>query len=125
MARGMRRAGQEMAATLNISSRVAKAQKASCTVSPQPTPPRRLRPSSTATPTARSCSPTNSRKPDALSSSAGTRARQSCLTPGASLVAIRHEHVAHAPDGLDIARLGRIGLDHPAQAGYLYVDGAL
>src|SRR5690606_7757412 len=41
------------------------------------------------------------------------------------LVAIGYEHVAHAPDRLDIARLGRIRLDQAAQAGDLHGDGTL
>ncbi|RWW90478.1 hypothetical protein BHE74_00052359 [Ensete ventricosum] len=39
--------------------------------------------------------------------------------------AIRHKHITHAPNRLDITRLGRIRLDHPAQTGDLHVDGAL
>src|SRR5690606_28771777 len=42
-----------------------------------------------------------------------------------TLVAIGHEHIADAPDRLDIARLGRVGLDQTAQARDLHVDGAL
>ncbi len=43
----------------------------------------------------------------------------------ASLVAVWHENVAHAPDRLDIARLGRIGFDQAAQTRDLHIDGAL
>src|SRR5450631_1929606 len=39
--------------------------------------------------------------------------------------AVRHEHVADAPDGLDIARLRRVGLNHLAQARDLHVETAI
>ena len=39
--------------------------------------------------------------------------------------AVGNEDVAEAPDGLDVARLGRIVLDQLAQARDLHVDGAV
>src|SRR5439155_22319705 len=43
---------------------------------------------------------------------------------GGGLV-VRHEHITEAPDRLDIARVGGVGLDQLAQPGHLDVDGAI
>mmetsp|Transcript_21671 Transcript_21671/g.84405 ORF Transcript_21671/g.84405 Transcript_21671/m.84405 type:complete len:428 (+) Transcript_21671:1981-3264(+) len=42
-----------------------------------------------------------------------------------SRVLVGHEDVAHAPDGLDVARLGRVGLEHLAQPRDLHVQAAV
>ncbi|CAM2192328.1 protein of unknown function [Paraburkholderia kururiensis] len=44
---------------------------------------------------------------------------------GRACLALRHEDVALPPDGLDVARLGRIGLDQTAQAPDRHVEAAV
>ena len=44
---------------------------------------------------------------------------------GVRRVVVRHEDVAESPDRLDVARIGRVGLDQLAQPRHLHVDRAV
>ena len=68
-------------------------------------------------------SSSSARRPNSERGSRVTRRRlRRCVSAG---VVVRHEHVAEAPHGLDVAGVGGIGLDQLAQPRHLDVDRAI